>query len=46
MDQALFWSQLPKPIAACQAVASIRKRLIGVEARPEAVTLWQSLTQS
>ena len=46
VDQALFWSQLPKPIAACQAVASIRKRLIGVEARPEAVTLWQNLTQS
>ena len=43
--QALFWSQLPKPVAACQAVGSIRERLIGVEVMPEAVRLWQELAR-
>ena len=45
VDQALFWSQLPKRAAAREAVSSIRERLIGVEAMPEAVTRWQELTQ-
>ena len=45
VDQALFWSRLPKSAAAFEAVTAIRERLIGVEAMPEAVTLWQQLTQ-
>ena len=45
VDQALFWSRLPKPTAAFEAVSSIRERLIGVEVMPKAVTLWQQLTQ-
>ena len=45
VDQALFWSRLPKPIAAREAINSIRARLIGVEAMPEAVTLWQELAR-
>ena len=38
VDQFLFWSQPPKPIAAHEAVNSVRARLIGVEATPESVT--------
>ncbi|MDE2925622.1 MAG: restriction endonuclease, SacI family [Acidobacteriota bacterium] len=45
VEQVLFWSQPPKPIAAHEAVTSIRDRLIGVEATPEAVTRWLELTQ-
>ena len=34
VDQTLFWSRLPKPVAAREAVSSVRERLIGVEAMP------------
>ena len=44
VDQALFWSDLAKPIVAVQAVGFIHERLIMVEASPDAVQLWQSLT--
>jgi hypothetical protein len=44
VDQALFWSELPKPVGAGKVVAFIRQRLIAVEASPKAVELWQSLT--
>jgi hypothetical protein len=43
VDQVLFWSGEPKPIAASRAIGFIRDRLIGVEASPTAVSLWQSL---
>ena len=45
VNQCLFWSQLPKPTAAPRAVEAIRDRLIAVEATPEAVMLWQELTE-
>lgn len=43
IDQALFWSALPKPSAATAAVEHIRARLVTVEASPAAVELWQWL---
>jgi hypothetical protein len=45
VDQALFWSGEPKPIAASRAVGFIHQRLVAVEASPAAVSLWHSLTQ-
>jgi hypothetical protein len=45
VEQALFWSGLPKPVAASHAVRFIHQRLVIVEVSPEAVDLWQSLTQ-
>jgi hypothetical protein len=44
VDQALFWSAQPKPVASSQALGFIHRRLIDVEASPEAVALWRSLT--
>ncbi len=46
IDQSLFWSDLPKPVAATRAVARISARLISVEASPEAVASWGELTRS
>ena len=45
VEQALFWAELPKPDAANKAVAFIRERLLGVEAAPSSVVLWEKLTQ-
>ena len=45
VDQALFWTEAPKPVAASNAVEYIRLRLIAVETSIEAVSLWDSLTQ-
>lgn len=45
VDQALFWAPRPKPEAAVLAVGAIEVRLVGVEASPEAVALWQALTR-
>jgi hypothetical protein len=44
IDQVLFWSELPKPVAATRAVEFIHQRLIAVEASPEALPLWSRLT--
>jgi hypothetical protein len=46
LDQCLFWAPPPKAVAARSAVETIRERLIGVEASPEAVTLWEKLARS
>lgn len=43
VDQALFWSPLPKPTAAVQAVNSIHNRLKAVEVTARGVALWTSL---
>lgn len=43
IDQALFWSGLPKPVAANRAVRFIHERLVNVEASPEAAARWQEL---
>jgi len=42
-EQVLYWSELPKPLGASRACAFIHDRLVGVEASPEAVALWQTL---
>jgi hypothetical protein len=46
VDQALFWAPPSKPEAALEAVERIEARLIAVEASPEAVAHWQSLTRA
>lgn len=46
IEQALFWSESPKPIAAGNAVSFIHKRLVLVEVSPEAVVLWNGLVRS
>jgi hypothetical protein len=46
VEQVLFWSALPKPEAASQAVEFIHDRLIAVEAHPESVAHWNDLTSS
>ena len=43
VDQALFWAELPKPVAASRAAEHIHSRLISVEVSSEAVDLWSSL---
>jgi hypothetical protein len=43
IDQLLFWSELPKPVAASAAIEHVRARLVTVEASPAAVELWQTL---
>ena len=45
VEQALFWSDMPKPAAASLAVGFIHHRLITVEASPAAVSPWQSITR-
>ena len=44
VEQALYWSEAPKPVAAAQAVRHIHERLIAVEATADALTLWGKLT--
>lgn len=44
VDQVLFWSEAPKPLAVSKAVGFIHTRLVAVEATPAAVELWQQLT--
>ena len=45
VDQALFWSELPKFVAAGHAVGFIHDRLVAVEASPASVALWDRLTR-
>jgi hypothetical protein len=45
VDQTLFWSGEPKPVAASRAVGFIHQRLVAVEASTAAVSFWHSLTQ-
>lgn len=45
IDQALFWGEKPKVVAAADAVKFIHARLLLVEASPAAVELWQRLTR-
>lgn len=45
VEQALFWSGLPKPVAASLAVDFIHQRLVKVEATPDAVEMWGSLAK-
>jgi SacI restriction endonuclease len=45
VEQTLFWADLPKPDAANKAVGFIHERLLGVEAAPSSVALWDQLTQ-
>lgn len=44
VDQVLFWSALPKPVAATQSLLRIHERLILVEATPNAIDRWRDLT--
>jgi hypothetical protein len=46
VDQALFWSDLPKQEAAVQAALCVETRLLGVEAAPASVQRWQSLVRT
>ena len=45
VDQVLFWSELPKFVAAGRAVGFIHDRLVAVEASPTSVALWDRLTR-
>lgn len=45
VEQVLFWSELPQPLAATRAVPFIHARLIAVEASPGAVEMWIRLTR-
>lgn len=44
VEQVLYWSEAPKPVAASRAVRHIHERLIAVEATADALALWQKLT--
>ena len=44
VDQVLFWSALPKPVAATRSLARIHERLVMVEATPNAIDRWRTLT--
>jgi hypothetical protein len=44
IEQALFWSELPKLEAASQAAGFIHERLQSVEASPASLTLWEKLS--
>lgn len=44
VEQVLYWSEAPKPVAAAQAVRRIHERLIAVEATSDALSLWEKLT--
>jgi hypothetical protein len=46
VEQALFWTSLPKLDAARAAVTLIRDRLRAVEAFAEAVALWDKLSSA
>jgi hypothetical protein len=43
VNQALFWSIAPKPIAAARAAERIHQRLVAVEAPPQSVARWHAL---
>jgi hypothetical protein len=43
IEQVLFWSEKPQPIAANLATERIHARLVAVEASEEAVQLWAKL---
>jgi hypothetical protein len=43
VEQALFWAKMPKPAGAIAAARFIHERLLGVEASPEGVALWNEL---
>jgi hypothetical protein len=43
VEQALFWAAVPKPTGAVAAARFIHERLLGVEASPEGVALWNEL---
>jgi len=45
IEQVMFWSEKPKPVAAPTASEFIYKRLVQVESSKEAVNLWNALTQ-
>jgi hypothetical protein len=45
IEQVLFWSNPPKPIAATLAIQRIRAQLIKVECSPETVDLWTKLSK-
>jgi hypothetical protein len=45
VDQVLFWSELPKPVAASHAVQAIHQRLIEIEASTKALERWVQLTK-
>jgi hypothetical protein len=45
VEQALFWAEPPKPDSANKATRFIHQRLLGVEAAPSSVGLWENLTQ-
>jgi hypothetical protein len=45
VEQVLFWSELPKPVAASRAVPAIHVRLIEIEASPKAIDRWIHLTR-
>jgi len=44
--QALFWASSPKILGVAEAVDRIEARLIEVEASPDSVSKWHSLTRS
>lgn len=44
IEQALFWADLPKLEGASKAAGFIHERLKGVEASPQAVSLWDELS--
>jgi hypothetical protein len=44
VEQVLYWSEAPKPVAAAQAVRHIHERLIAVEVTADALALWHKLT--
>jgi hypothetical protein len=46
VSQVLFWAPTPKIMGVIEAVDRIEARLVSVEASPEAVGLWHSLTRS
>ncbi len=45
IEQALFWSEDPKPLAAKRALGFIYQRLITVEVSPASVSLWESIIE-
>ena len=43
VEQALYWSSLPKPLAAHRAAETIYQRLLEVETSEEAVSQWTAV---
>lgn len=44
VDQVLFWSEEPKPLASAKAVRFIYERLVAVEVSAEGLDFWTRLT--